>query len=119
MSISFIHDAGNVTITRAPARGDNALSFQQAAEETAGATRFAYPLYVKDAVFDLPLRMTTVEKAEFLAFWNTTVRGSIYPFTYRDAFGVATVVRFASPVLPEISERSYDLHICTVKLRHA
>ena len=119
MPASFAHANGSITFSLAPTRGEKTLSFQQAAESSAGGEPYAYPLYVKDDIFTLPLRLTTVERGQFVAFWATVARGMANPFTYTDVFSTAIMARFASPRLPAIVEHAYNVHLVTVQLRVA
>ena len=119
MPAAFTHASGSVTFSLAPTRGEKTLSFQQAVESSAGGEPYAYPLYVKDDTLELPLRLTTVEKGQLIVFWHTVARGMANAFTYTDILGTALTARFASPRLPQIVERAYNVHVVTVQLRIA
>lgn len=114
---SFVHSAGSVTFSRGPLRPDLSLGLQQPQRQTAGGIRFGYAYTVADNIIKLSLRLTDTEQTTLLAFFNTIVNGMAEPFTYNDTTGVATNVRFNTPLIDGLTDNAYNSNGCIVELR--
>lgn len=109
---------GALSLSRPPLLPVNdSLSPLNPSTESAGAQIIGQDYVVARDTFDLPVRLTAAEVTQFLTFWRDTVRGMSTPFSYVDARGNVTAVRFAEPTLPQIVERGYDAYAVTAKLR--
>lgn len=114
---TFVHSGGTVTFTRAPQRPAQSLAVLQPRRQSAGGVRFGFTRTIAETIIRLPLRMTTVQKEALLTFFNTTVNGMAYPFTFTDPFGSAISCRFNAPRLANILEKGYDAWEATVELK--
>jgi hypothetical protein len=108
---------GMLEFSRAPIRPAQKLGFIQPQVLSAGGVQFGYDFLVQDDIFDLPLRLTGAELAAFVSFFIDGARGTANPFFYVDVLGAVVRVRFAEPILPQITEVAYDSYTVTVQLR--
>ena len=114
---SFVHPNGSITFSRGPHRPDNSLAPVQPLRKSAGGVRLGFASAFDKNLIRPRLRLSEVEKAQFIAFWDTIVNGMSEPFTYTDTSGFAQVVSFEDPALPDIIDIGYDSYEVTVTLR--
>ena len=114
---TFVHTGGTITFTRALPRPDQVLNVIQPQRTTSAGVRFGYSHTIIAQTMRLQLRMTTAQKEQLLAFFNTIVNGMAESFTYTDNIGTATAVRFDAPRLDGLIEKAYDSWETTVTLR--
>ncbi len=102
---------------RSPQRPGRSLGVVQPRLETAGSERTVHDYLVKDALVELEWsNMSRFDRDRLLSWWRDTARGMANPFTYIDG-AVSAQVRFATPKLPEIRERAYDVYAVKLSLR--
>ena len=105
---------------RSPLRPAFSVDFVQSLLTSAGAERSGRGYYVKNQLIDIEWpRLSGWDTRRLLTWWRTVARGMSNTFTYTDVNGVATVVRFAVPTLPEIREIAYDTFQVRCQLRVA
>lgn len=113
---SFVHTGQTITFSRAPLRPGRLLNKIQPRELSAADVPIVYDSLADDDLIELPLRLTTAERAALEFFFLNSARGRSNPFTYTDIAGVSKSVKFNQATL-SIKETGYDSHAGTVSLR--
>lgn len=113
----FINSRGQLDFSRAPRLPRRALAYAQARIESGGAVPYITDYSRRDEVIDLPLRLTAAEVTALKTFFHTAAHGRAFPFDYVDVSGNSVPVKFASSLLPKITEKAYNAYDCTLQLR--
>jgi hypothetical protein len=106
--------------SRLPGYPTYVMSWEQAAEQSAGADTIAYAPYVQELLIQLAWSsMSGADKAALELFYKTVAVGMSTPFVYTNLMvtGPSLPVRFADFALPSMPEVAYDRYSAALTLR--
>lgn len=105
-----------ITFSRSPVRPLFSLDMIQPKEQSAADVMFVYTSLTTNDLFELPLRLTSEERASLESFFINVVMGQAEPFYYVNSAGIGVPVKFNQSTL-DIKEIAYNSHSATVPLR--